>query len=408
MYLEQFFGKDSNITEADLKIFLKKNKEGVKIEFKASISNRRDALLEPITAFANGLGGLLVLGVSDRGELIGLHKSDTKEKISQIIRSSIEPISFSSANYCDIQEVELENRKSVFLIDIRAPAVIVGFKFEGNYFYYVRKNNEKALLTPRELYDISLLKGTYTYNWLYRRRILNTLIHYDDFYDLLTNRKSEALRYKIRSLILYKGRYWEKPYGELKALIMNTDLKTLSLNTHQVLLNLYTEILDIRNTIKHKELSSEEDEALDELQEEYSDRFRLDTRPSINDVYEASRNNLHHGDELSLEDYIYSYMGTLFEPYLKTTDMPNFLVNSKFHLWSYEENMIKMRPKLIKACSELKIHDGVKDHIIQLYDEFPDTYLKSLIPLMHKLENYKEATSKALYLEDEDSDNMEP
>jgi hypothetical protein len=408
MYLRQFFGKDSNITEDDLKVFLKSNKEGATIEFKASISNKRDALLEPITAFANGLGGLLILGVSDNGEPIGLHKSDTKEKISQIIRSSIEPISFSSANYCDIKEVSLENGKNVFLVDIRAPAVIVGFKSEGNYFYYVRKNNEKILLTPRELYDISLLKGTYTYNWSYRRRILNTLLHYEDFYDLLTNRKSEAMKYKIKGLILYKGKYLEKPYAELKALIMNTGLKTLSINTHQVLLNVYTEILDIRNTIKHKELSSEEDEALDELQEEYSDRFRLDTRPSIDSVYEASRNNLHHGDELSLEDYIYSYMGTLFEPYLKTTDMPNFIVNSQFHLWSYEENMVKMRPQLVKACSELKMHDGIRDHILQLYDEFPDTYLRSLIPLMHKLENYKEATNKALYLEDEDSDNTEP
>ncbi len=43
MYVKQFFGKDNNITEDNLKAFLKINKERVKMEFKAPISNIKDA-----------------------------------------------------------------------------------------------------------------------------------------------------------------------------------------------------------------------------------------------------------------------------------------------------------------------------------------------------------------------------
>ena len=202
MYVEKFFSKEGNITETDLKLFLSRNNERAKIEFKASISNKRDAILEPVTSFANSLGGLLILGISDAREIIGLNREDTKERINEIIKSSIEPKSFSSTNYYDIHEIGLSNGKKVFLIDIKAPTFIVGFRFNGNYYYYERKGNSKSLLTPQELHDASLFKGTYSYNQLYRYRILNALLSYDDLYNLLTNRESKAISLSLIIIVI--------------------------------------------------------------------------------------------------------------------------------------------------------------------------------------------------------------
>ena len=205
---------------------------------------------------------------------------------------------------------------------------------------------------------------------------------------------------KIKSLILYKGDDWELLSAELRSLVMDTDLKTLSLNTTETLLGIYAKILDVRNTIKHKDLSSLEDEALDELQQEYSDRFRINVRPTISEVYEASRKDmLRHCDELSLKVYFHSYLGDLLEPYIKIS-LSQFMADNNFNLYSYNHNLTELRPKLVKACSKIKVPTSVLEHLLELYDNFPDTFLGSLIPLMNKLENYKNATNKALYFED--------
>lgn len=407
MYVKEFFSKESNITENDLRLFLTSNTERAKIEFKSSISNKRDAILESITSFANSLGGLLILGISDTAEIIGLDRKETKEKINQIVRDSIEPEFFSSAHYYDIHEIRLSNSRNVFLIDVKTPPFIVGFQFDRNYYYYGRKGNSKSLLTPQELYFTSLLKGTYNYNLLYRNRILDALTPYNDLYDLLTNRESETMKSEIKRLILRnESGGLETDYTKLLKLINNTDLKTLSLTVKEVLLKVYVQILNIRLTIKHsRELSEEEDQALNELFDEFSECFRLNQRPKANEVRYAMRNKVENYGEMSLEGYFYSYLGPLLETHLHGKTMNDFIIDNKFYMWSYDKKLADLRKLLIEACTKLGVPEEVKEHILKIYDEFPETFLGSLIPLMHKLENYKIATRKALYLENDYSDN---
>lgn len=48
--------------------------------------------LKSVSAFANGIGGTLIFGVSDDGMLVGLADSQTvSEKISEIIKTKMDP-----------------------------------------------------------------------------------------------------------------------------------------------------------------------------------------------------------------------------------------------------------------------------------------------------------------------------
>ena len=49
--------------------------------------------LKSVSAFANGIGGTLIFGVSDDGMLVGLADSQTvSEKISEIIKTKMDPV----------------------------------------------------------------------------------------------------------------------------------------------------------------------------------------------------------------------------------------------------------------------------------------------------------------------------
>ena len=63
------------------------------IEFKRELP-RRDALADEIAAFANARGGVLLIGVDDHGEIIGLiprNLNDAERTVVEICRDSIEP-----------------------------------------------------------------------------------------------------------------------------------------------------------------------------------------------------------------------------------------------------------------------------------------------------------------------------
>ena len=63
------------------------------IEFKRELP-RRDALADEIAAFANARGGVLLIGVDDHGEIVGLNPrslNDAEGTVVEICRDSIEP-----------------------------------------------------------------------------------------------------------------------------------------------------------------------------------------------------------------------------------------------------------------------------------------------------------------------------
>ena len=56
-------------------------------------NNKPKSWLKTVSAFANGIGGALIFGISDKDEVIGLdnYKKDS-ENISEIIKTKIEPL----------------------------------------------------------------------------------------------------------------------------------------------------------------------------------------------------------------------------------------------------------------------------------------------------------------------------
>ncbi|HCS10746.1 MAG TPA: AAA family ATPase, partial [Clostridiales bacterium] len=68
--------------------------EATQYDKKEKLEERRPkSWLKSVSAFANGAGGLLIFGVNDKGELLGLVDSkDVSEKISEIIKTKMDPI----------------------------------------------------------------------------------------------------------------------------------------------------------------------------------------------------------------------------------------------------------------------------------------------------------------------------
>ncbi len=116
--------------------------ESEDVEFKKSLSEMKE-ILETVCAFLNTKGGTILIGVDDKGKVVGVDiGKGTIENLANRIRSSIEPPVFPS-----IEELEVKGKK---IIVITVP--------EGNqkpYFYkgraYKRVGKTNQVLTPYEL-----------------------------------------------------------------------------------------------------------------------------------------------------------------------------------------------------------------------------------------------------------------
>ena len=85
--------------------------EGYNIEFKQSIPSKASELAEEICAFANAAGGTLLIGIDDKGAVVGVSIDNVSRSRIQNILNAIEPhfpVSFS--------EVVLHN-KTIFCIE---------------------------------------------------------------------------------------------------------------------------------------------------------------------------------------------------------------------------------------------------------------------------------------------------
>lgn len=60
------------ITAEDIKLIVASG-EGYNAEFKVRVSSKVKELSEEVCAFANAAGGVLLLGVSDANEIVGVH-----------------------------------------------------------------------------------------------------------------------------------------------------------------------------------------------------------------------------------------------------------------------------------------------------------------------------------------------
>lgn len=65
--------------------------EGFNVEFKINVPAKVKELTEEICAFANAAGGILLIGVDDRGRLVGVQIDNTKRSAIQNSLNEINP-----------------------------------------------------------------------------------------------------------------------------------------------------------------------------------------------------------------------------------------------------------------------------------------------------------------------------
>lgn len=124
---------DVNLTALEVMSSLSKG-EGTRVEFKRRLP-RDDRAARTLCAFANTRGGLLLVGVTDRGRVHGLHHPDEVErKIVDLAREWIEP-----ALVVELQVVDVHGPRvvvcSVPFSKVRPHAVKLG---DGNRQFLVR------------------------------------------------------------------------------------------------------------------------------------------------------------------------------------------------------------------------------------------------------------------------------
>ena len=119
--------------------------ENQTIEFKASFQKE---VISSVVAFANAKGGKVLIGISDKGEILGIEikKETLKDWINQIKLNTQPTI------LVDIEEIEIDN-KIVAIIDIKEyPMKPIAYKNR----YYRRIKNSNHLMSLDEIANMHL------------------------------------------------------------------------------------------------------------------------------------------------------------------------------------------------------------------------------------------------------------
>jgi ATP-dependent DNA helicase RecG len=101
-----------------------KEGESETVEFKPSLS-QTDKIMESISAFSNTNGGIIVIGVSDKGEVLGIDiGKKTIESLANRIKQNTDPIIYPSISVENVEgkniiviEVKESKSKPVFTVD---------------------------------------------------------------------------------------------------------------------------------------------------------------------------------------------------------------------------------------------------------------------------------------------------
>lgn len=121
--------------------------ESERVEFKRS-TGQRTAAAKTVCAMLNGLGGIVVFGVTDRGELCGQQVSaKTLEEVSNELRK-IEPPAFP-----EIETIPLKGDKAAVVVSV--PGGGGPYTYDGRPFL---RSGPTTIIMPREEYGRRLLE----------------------------------------------------------------------------------------------------------------------------------------------------------------------------------------------------------------------------------------------------------
>ncbi len=116
--------------------------ESQKVEFKATTGQRTEGA-KAVCAIANALGGFVVFGVSDKGEIVGQQVSaHTLEEVANELRRIEPPI------FPDIETVELKVGRTV--IALRVPGGGGPYTYDGRPY---QRHGPTTRVMPRAVYE---------------------------------------------------------------------------------------------------------------------------------------------------------------------------------------------------------------------------------------------------------------
>ena len=113
------------------------------IEFKRELP-RRESLADEIAAFANARGGVILIGVSDDGDIVGVDRSDLdriETTVLELCRDRIEPMVSIFT-----EKLRLDGK---FLLKVEAPRSLFVHRSPGGYF--VRQGSGKRVMPTEQL-----------------------------------------------------------------------------------------------------------------------------------------------------------------------------------------------------------------------------------------------------------------
>ena len=169
-----------SLTELLEKIYLG---EDATIEFKRALPHR-NSLADEIAAFANARGGVILIGVDDDGEIIGVdrHTLDTAEKtVVEICTDSIDPIVLIFT-----EKLRIDDKN---LLKIEVPRSLFVHKTANGYF--MRQGSSKREMPTEQLAR------------LFQTRSQARIIAFDE--QFVPNTHKETLREPLYQRFLTEG-----------------------------------------------------------------------------------------------------------------------------------------------------------------------------------------------------------
>ena len=124
--------------------------------------NKPKSWLKTVSAFANGLGGTLIFGISDKDEIIGLdnYKKDS-ENISEIIKTKIEPLPKVTLKHYLIED------KNIIILFVHSGKETPYYFTEGGHqTAYIRLGNESIPAKNNDLINLILKGKNRSYDYL--------------------------------------------------------------------------------------------------------------------------------------------------------------------------------------------------------------------------------------------------
>ncbi len=137
---------------------LVKQGESSTLEFKKSTAQLRSAF-ETICAFLNGSGGIVIIGVTDSGNIIGQEVSDrTKQEIASLI-SELEPPAQSQIN---VSYVPIDDKNQLIVIQVKVGDHLP-YVFNGRPYHRIQSTSPKM---PQHRYEQLIIeRGQLNHAW---------------------------------------------------------------------------------------------------------------------------------------------------------------------------------------------------------------------------------------------------